>query len=101
MIGKSNSIQLTTALSLLALVLVTACAIDPVVPHPPPKISEFSADPPDITPGDSSLITYRVAYADSVKFFPGGSIVTPAGEGSFYVFPPAPTDYSLVQRTLS
>jgi hypothetical protein len=72
------------------------CGEDPVEPRPLPSITQFSAMPGDIMPGDSSLITYRVTEADSTKLFPDGNRLSSPGSGSVYVKPPVPTTYGLV-----
>ena len=72
------------------------CGDDPVKPVDPPRINEFSAQPTDIMPGDSALVTYRVTGADSVKLFPGNIRLSPASSGEHYVKPAVPTLYGLV-----
>ncbi len=89
-------------LTVLLLVLISVWAIgcsdddDPVRPTEPPEIAEFSATPSDITPGDSTLLSYRVLRADSLRMWPDGSKLTPPDENSFWVKPPMPTTYMLV-----
>jgi len=72
------------------------CGDDPVKPVEPPRITRFSASPSDIMPGDSSLISYAVTGADSVKLFPDGVRLSPPSSGQHWVKPPIPTNYGLV-----
>lgn len=72
------------------------CGDDPVKPVEPPRITGFSAAPADIMPGDSSLISYAVTGADSVKLFPDGLRLSPPSSGQHWVKPPVPTSYGLV-----
>ena len=61
-----------------------------------PVISVFQANPVDIIPGDSSLLTYQVSDADSAVLFPDGTKLTSASSGSVYVKPLFPIEYVLV-----
>jgi hypothetical protein len=72
------------------------CGDDPVKPVDPPRITRFTATPEDITPGDSSLLTYSVTGADSVKLRPDGIKLTPASSGTHWAKPATPTLYSLI-----
>ena len=72
------------------------CGDDPVKPVEPPRITRFSAVPSDIIPGDSSLISYAVSGADSVKLFPDGVKLAPPSSGQRWVKPSIPTNYGLV-----
>jgi hypothetical protein len=87
----------TTVLAVVvASIFLHGCGEDPVKPTDPPRITQFTASPPDIMPGDSSLITYTVTGADSTKLFPSGTKLSPAASGSNWVKPPIPTAYGLV-----
>ncbi len=72
------------------------CGDDPVEPRPIPVITQFSAMPGDIVPGDSSLITWRVTEANTTKLFPDNISLSPAGSGTIWVKPAVPTTYGLV-----
>jgi hypothetical protein len=66
-------------------------------PQPePPKVTEFSALPIDITPGDSIRFTYSVTGSDSTILTPPRQKLTSAGAGSVYVKPVHPTRYWLI-----
>jgi hypothetical protein len=62
----------------------------------PPKVTEFSALPIDIAPGDSIRFTYAVTGSDSTVLTPPRQKLTPAGGGSVYVKPVHPTRYWLI-----
>jgi hypothetical protein len=74
----------------------SGCGDDPVKPVDPPRITRFTAAPEDITPGDSSLLTYSVTGADSVKLLPDGIKLTPVTSGTHWAKPATPTLYSLL-----
>jgi len=88
---------LTTAILLIAVILsCSGCGDDPVEPVNPPRITEFTAQPTDIMPGDSTLLSYRVVGADSLKLYPDNIRLSPATTGEQWVSPPLPTLYGLV-----
>jgi len=64
-------------------------------PGDPPQITQFTATPGDIMPGDSSRVDYRATGADSTVLTPGQRLADP-DSGSFYVKPALPTEYTLV-----
>jgi hypothetical protein len=68
----------------------------PTEPKNPPSITSFTADPPNIAPGDSTLLSYEVKGADSVKLFPDNIKLTDAVSGSLYVKPTQLTQYILI-----
>jgi len=89
------------AVSIVALTFVMSACLgcggdDPVEPTPPPRITDFSAQPLDMMPGDSSLLNYSVSEADSSKIFPDGSRLSPTSDGDKWVKPTVPTTYWLV-----
>jgi len=95
--SKSMLRLLARALLILAFALLWGgCGKDPVKPTDPPRITQFTATPPDIMPGDSSLITYAATGSDSTKLFPGGVKLSPASAGTHWVKPSIPTGYGLV-----
>ena len=81
--------------ALILLVVYVGCGDDPVQPGPVPNITQFSASPSDIMPGDSSLITYAVQNSTRTTLTPDGSNLSPAGSGQIYVKPTVPTTYIL------
>ncbi|MBU0983930.1 MAG: hypothetical protein KKA42_08670 [candidate division Zixibacteria bacterium] len=87
---------LTLILFSVSVTLIPGCGDGGTDPVNPPVITEFSAVPSDIVPGDSSLLTYAVTGADSTKLFPPGDRLTPASSGSLWVSPPMPATYTLV-----
>lgn len=91
-------IRLLTTIATFSLVVITCsgCGDDPVEPIQPPSIISFSAQPSDIMPGDSSLVTYEVTEADEVRLLPGNISLTPVSSGELYVSPAIPTSYGLV-----
>lgn len=93
----SNSRFLITA-SLVATVIISCsgCGDDPVKPVEPPRISQFKATPSDIMPGDSTLVSYTVGGAKTLKLQPGNVTVSPITSGTFYLKPQIPTAYSLI-----
>lgn len=96
---KARRYSMTILFLIMAgvLVLLFGCnGDDGTGPDPVPVISTFSAAPADIMPGDSSLLSYEVSDADSLRVFPDGSRVDPADNGSFWVHPSLPTEYALV-----
>jgi len=90
--------QITSAGLLLAVITISCsgCGDDPVEPVDPPRIAEFTVLPVDIMPGDSTLLSYRVVGADSLKLYPDNIRLSPATTGELYVSPPIPTVYGLV-----
>jgi hypothetical protein len=90
--------QIAPACLLIAAIMVSCggCGDDPVEPVDPPRIAEFIAQPADIMPGDSTLLSYRVVGADSLKLYPGDIRLTPTSTGDRYVHPTIPTQYGLV-----
>jgi hypothetical protein len=60
----------------------------------PPRITQFSASPTDITPGYSSTITYAASGADSLVLTPGTKLAN-ATSGTITVSPPVPIKYIL------
>ncbi len=97
MITKHVQIALTFAALTLVLSACVGCGgDDPVQPTPPPRITNFSAVPLDIMPGDSALLDYRISDADSSKIFPDGSRLSPTSDGDKWVKPTVPTTYWLV-----
>jgi len=72
------------------------CGDDPVEPADPPRIAEFTALPNDIMPGDSTLLSYRVIGADSLKLYPDNVRLSPTTTGELYVNPSIPTVYGLI-----
>ena len=82
-------------LGLFVVAAYFGCGDDPVKSRPVPVITEFSAYPVDIMPGDSSLLTYTVTNASRTTLTPDGSDLSPAGSGQVYVKPAVPTTYVL------
>ncbi len=95
---RMNARLFRVLLAVIALVgfCCWGCGDDPVEPTAPPRITLFSAQPPDIMPGDSSRLSYQVSGADSVRLFPDAIRLSPATSGEHYVKPPVPTTYGLV-----
>ncbi|PWB75852.1 hypothetical protein C3F09_01700, partial [candidate division GN15 bacterium] len=60
-----------------------------------PDITQFSASPADLVPGDSTLFTYAAVRADSLVLTPPGQRLASATSGSLYVKPVLPTRYTL------
>ncbi len=89
------AVLLTSSVCTL-LALMSCGGGDPVEPKPLPRISNFSAQPLDIMPGDSSLLDYSTSGADSSKIFPDGSRLSPTSSGEKWVEPSVPTTYWLV-----
>ena len=87
---------LSTALTVILAACMGCGGDDPVEPEPPPRITDFSAQPIDIMPGDSSLLAYSINDADSSKIFPDGSRLSPTSSGDKWVKPSVPTTYWLV-----
>lgn len=99
MSAKKFTILAVLAFALtVALVLNLGCSKDdpvgPVIPRP--IIDIFSANPSDIVPPDSSLVSWKSRLADSVKIFPSGQKLNPKDSGQIYVKPAVPTEYTLV-----
>ncbi|RKX24357.1 MAG: hypothetical protein DRP45_08390 [Candidatus Zixiibacteriota bacterium] len=69
---------------------------NPVDPGQPPVISVFVAAPSTITVGESSVITYKVSRADSVRLVPPETSLVPTDSGQTPVTPAFTTTYSLV-----
>lgn len=85
-----------TSLILAITLLWSGCGKDPVKPTDPPRITQFTATPSDIMPGDSSLIAYAATGADSTRLFPEGVKLSPVSAGNHWVKPSVPTGYGLV-----
>lgn len=80
----------------LSLVLVNCGGDDPNGPTDPPVITTFSANPSsNLARGDSTLITWGVRDADSVILMPNNRPLTPADSGQEWLFPLAPTTYTI------
>ena len=79
--------------------LIAGCGGDDddngVKPGQPPVVQLFTASPADIMPGDSSLLTYKVSGADSVKLLPDNLRLTPPDSSQRWVKPPLPATYYL------
>ncbi|MBN1212472.1 MAG: hypothetical protein JXA92_07830 [candidate division Zixibacteria bacterium] len=92
-----NTRLLVIFISLGLLISCWGCDGDgPTEPKNPPTITSFTADPANISPGDSTLLSYQVSGADSVKLFPDGIKLANAATGSLYVKPTQLTEYILV-----
>lgn len=91
-----NGLIVLLMLALATVIISCGDDDDPNGPDNPPVISVFQANPIDITPGDSTLLTYRVTEADSVVLFPDGTKLASASNGSVYAKPALPTEYTLV-----
>ena len=89
-------IVLLIALFTISILVLSCGDDDPVKPGNPPDITQFSASPSDIMPGDSSLITCKALRADSMVLFPAGSRLAENDSGGVYVKPALPTAYTLV-----
>lgn len=96
----TRKIALSIVLFAFVTLVLAACegcgGDDPVKPTPPPRVTNFAAAPPDIMPGDSSLLAYSINDADSSKIFPDGSRLSPTSSGNKWVKPSVPTTYWLV-----
>ena len=89
-------IVLFAVLISIAILVLSCGGDDPVKPGNPPDVTQFSASPSDIMPGDSSLLTYKALRADSMVLFPSGSRLAENDSGGVYVKPATPTVYKLV-----
>lgn len=91
-------IRIMILVGVSVLILNLGCGKDsPVAPGiPKPVIDIFSANPDDLVPPDSALVTWKSRMADSVKIFPAGQKLTPKDSGQIYVKPSVPTEYTLV-----
>ncbi|MCH7691636.1 MAG: hypothetical protein IIA17_11415 [candidate division Zixibacteria bacterium] len=69
---------------------------DPPPVEPLPEIELFSGKPLDITPADSTILTWKVSSADSVILFPGGISLTPTDSGQLMVKPVVPRTYQII-----
>jgi hypothetical protein len=96
MILERANVLLAAGVLTVVVLSCDGCGNDPVKPVEPPRITQFSAAPSDIMPGDSSLISYAVTGADSVKLYPDGVKLSPPSSGQHWVEPPVPTTYGLV-----
>jgi len=87
-----------TLFLIVVLSLFPACNCSgPDDPDPqPPHIVNFSANPEDIMPTDSSVLSWQVQRADKVMLFPDSVELTPAAAGSLVVHPSAQIAYTLV-----
>ena len=94
--GNLTRANTTVLAAVVASIIFHGCGDDPVKPTDPPRITQFTAAPSDIVPGDSSLIAYAVTGADSTKLFPSGTRLSPAASGDCWVKPLVPTNYGLV-----
>jgi len=83
--------------SLLVTVVSIGCSDDPppVTTIPLPVIVQFTASLGSIGSGDSSLISYEVSDADSVRLQPLGITLLPTNAGAYFVKPPFSTKYTL------
>jgi len=81
---------------ILSTVFYSCNGDDPNGPDKPPVISVFQANPVDIVPGDSSLLTYQVSDATSLVLSPVSTNLPSVSSGSVYVSPPVPTEYLMV-----
>ncbi|MFZ5979970.1 MAG: hypothetical protein ACOYVF_05005 [Candidatus Zixiibacteriota bacterium] len=85
------------SLSILLTVLYSCGGDDePNGPDKPPVIVSFTASPSNISPDDSTLLSYVVNYADSLKSYPGDLSLDDLDSGSFYEKPTQTTVYTLV-----
>ena len=85
-------------LIVLTLLLLPACNCGgPDDPDPqPPQIVDFSADPTDIMPTDSSLLSWQVLRAEKVMLFPDSVQLIPAAAGTLVVYPSGQTAFTIV-----
>ena len=94
---KCTLFSISTLTVFTVLILSLGCGKDPVRPViPAPIIDIFTANPNDIIPPDSALVTWKVRMADSVILFPTGSKLNPKDSGQVYVKPAVPTEYKLL-----
>lgn len=87
---------LVVLIILLTVTTFLACNDSPTKPKNPPVIISFTAVPANLSPGDSSLLSYETKGADSLMLFPGNIKLTNPAVGSRYVKPDWATDYILV-----
>ncbi len=67
-----------------------------VEPGNPPDITQLTAAPTDILPGDSVLVTYKALRADSVVLYPPGTRMPSNDSDQVYIKPSLPTTYTMV-----
>ncbi len=94
---RFNSVSLPIILAVIVSVIgLLSCKDKPNDPPQPPQILLFLANPIDIEPGDSTLVTYKTRYSTSLTVDPGNIGLTPVDSGATYFKPSVPTTYHLV-----
>ena len=85
------------SVSFALLLLGLSCGGDgPVEPGNPPDITQLTAAPTDIMPGDSVLVTYKALRADSLVLHPPGTRMPSNDSDQVYIKPSLPTAYTMV-----
>ncbi|MEW6051433.1 MAG: hypothetical protein AB1644_10280 [Candidatus Zixiibacteriota bacterium] len=89
-----KELALISSAAVFSMSLLVTCSKKSTAPKILPRITQFSAAPTDIAPGDSSLITYAAADADSLVLSPGSRLPS-AQSGTVWIKPAVPTGYTL------